>query len=252
MGAARYGSHMRLSAEPGGCASVIPAANLPSNRATPVAPTGKTQHSDPSITERPPMLIFWKERLAYLAVPKTGSTALHRAMGGRASMAVRQPTGLKHAQLFRFERWVKPYLESQGGTGFETMAVVRHPVDWLGSWYRYRARPEIDGHPNSTKDISFDGFVQAWCQDKPPDFARVGSQARFCQNRAGQMGIDHLFRYDAHAALDQFLTDRLGAGWPTQRHNTSPSMPLHLSPATRQLLSDTHPQDFALWEQARH
>lgn len=198
------------------------------------------------------MLVFWKERLVYLAVPKTGSTAVHQALGGRASMAVRHPTGLKHAQLFRYERWIKPYLETQGGTGFETIAVVRDPVDWLGSWYRYRARDQIVGQPNSTRDISFDSFVQAWCQDDPPAFARVGSQARFCQNREGRMAVDHLFRYEARDALQDFLMQRLGTGWPTARLNTSPAMTLDLSEGTRQLLSDTHPQDFALWEAAHH
>lgn len=198
------------------------------------------------------MLVFWKERLVYLSVPKTGSTAVQEALARRASMVVRHPTGLKHAQLFRYERWIKPYLESQGGTGFETVATVREPVDWLGSWYRYRARDQLVGQANSTRDMSFDAFVEAWCSDDPPPFARVGSQARFCQSRDGAMGVDHLFRYEARGLLQTFLMERLGTGWPSARHNVSPDMALELSPATRRLLLDTHPQDFALWEQARH
>jgi len=33
---------------------------------------------------------------------------------------------------------------------------MREPISWLGSWYRFRQRPHLDGRPASTKDMSFD------------------------------------------------------------------------------------------------
>ncbi len=51
------------------------------------------------------MLVFTKERLAFLAVPKTGSTAYHSALAARADMVVTAPPELKHANLFRYDRF---------------------------------------------------------------------------------------------------------------------------------------------------
>ena len=41
------------------------------------------------------MLVFYKERLAFLAVPKTGSTAYHTALRDRADLVVTDPPDLK-------------------------------------------------------------------------------------------------------------------------------------------------------------
>ena len=37
------------------------------------------------------MLVFWKENLVFLAVPKTGTTAIEGALAPRASMVLRDP-----------------------------------------------------------------------------------------------------------------------------------------------------------------
>ena len=62
--------------------------------------------------------------------------------------------------------------------------------------------------PRSTRGMDFDAFVQAWCADPQPEFAAVGSQARFLQPRNGK-GVDHLFRYEEIDRLVAFLEDRL-------------------------------------------
>ncbi len=74
------------------------------------------------------MLVFWKERLVLLAVPKTGTTALEGALAPRASVVMRDPPTVKHAPLYRYRRFVEPLLKASGGEGFETVAVVREPV----------------------------------------------------------------------------------------------------------------------------
>ncbi|MFT7107527.1 MAG: hypothetical protein ACJAVT_002051 [Yoonia sp.] len=61
------------------------------------------------------MLVFWKENLVLLAVPKTGSTALQGALAPRASMVFRDPPKLKHAPCYRYRRFLKPYFVQTGG-----------------------------------------------------------------------------------------------------------------------------------------
>ena len=108
------------------------------------------------------MLLFWKERLVFLAVPKTGTSAYEAALQTRASIAVLDPPELKHAPIYRYNRFFRPMFERTGGEDMETLAVVRDPLDWLGSWYRYRRRPFLDGKRTSTADVSFDaGFSDA-------------------------------------------------------------------------------------------
>lgn len=194
------------------------------------------------------MLVFWKERLVFLSVPKTGTTAWEAALAPRAAMAIQDPPELKHAPVYRYNRFFRPMFDKFGATDMETLAVMRNPVDWLGSWYRYRRRPFMAGQRNSTLEVSFDAFVTAWMQDRPPPFANVGSQAKFLEERPNGTGVTHLFRYEDQAGLRRFLEDRLGGPITLGRANVSPVMPLELSPAVTQALRQKAAADFALWE----
>lgn len=195
------------------------------------------------------MLVFWKERLVLLAMPKTGTTALEAALAPRADLVLRNPPVVKHTPLHRFRRFLAPYLVATGAGEFETVALVREPVDWLGSWYRYRGRAEIAGHENSTAGMSFDDFVRACCRREPPPFAQVGSQARFLHD-AGGPGITHLFRYEDQPRFLGFLESRLGAMPALRRLNVSPQAALALSPGVEKRLRDKRAAEFALWERA--
>src|SRR6056297_216797 len=124
----------------------------------------------------PDLLVFSRQNLVLLSVPKTGSTAYEAALASHAAIIVSAPPELKHAPVFRYNRFFRPMIERFMAAEPDVVAVMREPIDWLGSWYRYRRRDALSGHPNSTMGISFDGFVSAYCQGQPPAFARVGSQ----------------------------------------------------------------------------
>jgi hypothetical protein len=197
------------------------------------------------------MLVFWKERLVFLAVPKTGTTALEGALAPRAALVMRDPPTLKHAPLYRYRRFVEPMLKAVGGEGFETVAVLREPVSWLSSWYRYRHRDDLVGHPNSTRGVSFDDFVREYARGKPAPYAALGSQAKFVCDAEGRVGVTHLFRYEARDVLTAFLTARLGALPPDlPRLNVSPEMEVTITDETRAILQRKRPEEFSVWEQA--
>lgn len=196
------------------------------------------------------MLVFWKERLVFLAVPKTGTTALEEALAPRADMVIRNPPELKHANVTRYQRWIEPFLEKAGGPRPETVAVVRHPVDWLKSWYRYRHRDDLVGHPNSTRDLSFDAFVDDYCRETQPPHAHVGSQANFVTDSKGVLRIDHLFRYEESGRLHDFVEARLGYRPEPRRANVSPVVDLALSPGVEARLRRKRPEEFDIWDEA--
>jgi hypothetical protein len=195
------------------------------------------------------MLVFWKEKLVLLAVPKTGTSALERVLAAKCDIAVLDPPELKHAPMYRYNRFFRPMFEKPCKTvDMETMAIIREPISWLGSWYRYRRRPFNEGRPASTHEISFDEFVQGYCAEKTPEFARVGSQARFVEPSKQGPGPDHLFRYEDPASWIGFLEQRLGYAIDLPKVNVSPQMVLDLSPQTEQLLRQTHADEFALYD----
>ncbi len=196
------------------------------------------------------MLIFWKARLVFLAVPKTGSTAFETALSPHAALVVRDPPELKHAPVYRYNRFFRPMMEKMGAETMDVLAVVREPVDWLGSWYRYRQRDFLNGKPVSTRDISFDAFCQAYATGDPPPYANVGSQAKFVEPRPNGTAVSHLYKYENQVGLIGFLEDRLGVALDIPRRNVSPPSDLALSPETEARLRRKCVADFEVWQSA--
>lgn len=193
------------------------------------------------------MLVFSKARLVLLSVPKTGSTAYETVLAPHAAIAVSAPPELKHAPVFRYNRFFRPMIDRFFDGAFDVVAVMREPLDWLGSWYRYRQRPELSGHANSTHGLSFDDFVTAYCIGEPPPCARVGSQAKFLEPQRNGARVTHLFRYEDQSGLRSFLAARLGVAVEPAPLNRSPSLPLTLSPRTDTRLRRKFAEDFTLW-----
>ena len=192
------------------------------------------------------MLVFWDQRLAFLATPKTGSTAIAAALESLAAVSIQRPPLLKHSTVHRYRRFIGPYLEAASKDTFTLVALMREPTDWLGSWYRFRQREETEAG-KSTRDISFDEFVRAWCREDRPEFADVGSQERFLRPRQG-VGVDRLFRYEEIDTFVHFLEDRLNCEITLPRINVSPSGATDLTPATEALMRDVAADDYSMYE----
>ena len=191
------------------------------------------------------MLVFWEQRLAFLATPKTGSTAIAAALESLAAVSIQRPPLLKHTTVHRYRRFIGPFLEAASKDSFTVVALMREPKDWLGSWYRFRQREETDAG-KSTKGMSFDDFVQAWCEDSRPDFADVGSQGKFLRPRQG-VGVDRLFRYEEIDSFVHFLEERLDCEITLPRLNVSPPGATELTAATEARLREAAAEDFALY-----
>ena len=193
------------------------------------------------------MLVFWKQRLVYLATPKTGSTAVEAALEPLASVVIQRPPELKHTSAYRYWRHLAPFLEKAADEDFMVVAVMREPLDWLGSWYRYRQRSDALQPERSTAGMSFNSFVEGYLSDPQPDFARVGHQSRFLVPEKGP-GVDRIFRYDDMGGFVSFLEDRLDCEISLPRLNVSPAGSLDLTPAMRARLVAEYARDFALYD----
>lgn len=195
------------------------------------------------------MLVFWKEKLVLLSVPKTGTTTLEKALGPQAAIIVSDPPELKHAPVYRYNRFFRPMFERVcKEDNMETVAVMREPVSWLGSWYRFRRRDFMKGRPNSTHDYSFDEFVQAYISGDKPSFANVGSQAKFLEPRPNGTSVTHMFRYEDQPKLIGFLQNRLNTQIELTRENVSPVMDVNLSPRIETQLRQRCSDEFELYD----
>jgi hypothetical protein len=192
------------------------------------------------------MLIFAQERLAYLAVPKTGSTAIEMALRPAAEIILAKRR--KHMNAQGYRRKMAPFLKSAFGVECETVALMRDPVDQIRSWYKYRSRDEIAGQPNSCRSMSFDDYIRAVASDTPPDCAQIGSQFVFLSDGAGQLGVDHLFAYAHQPAFLAFMEERLKMTIRLKRQNVSPRMRAPLSPAAEAHLRARRAEEFALYD----
>ncbi len=196
------------------------------------------------------MMVFWEQRLVVLATPKTGSTALESALELRAAMVSRRPPELKHTPAYRYRRFLAPWLEKTAGERFEVVALMREPVDWLGSWYRFRQRQTRPVSRFDTSGMTFDAFVEGYIAKPRPGFADVGSQSRFLSDGKG-LGVDRVFAYDRMAGFIAFLSERLEMAIELQRENVSPVLPLMLSPEVLSRFRAACPADFSLYQSIR-
>lgn len=193
------------------------------------------------------MLIFWKARLVFLAVPKTGTSAYESALGNKASAVISDPPELKHAPFYRYCRFIRPAYRQVMNAEMDTMAVIREPVSWLGSWYRYRRRPFMKGRVNSTHDINFDTFINEHLRGNPPSRANVGRQSRFVGPTKDGERVTHLFKYEDQMKIIEFLQDRLQCQIDLGTRNESPSEILTYSPQTHAKLERKYAAEFELW-----
>lgn len=192
------------------------------------------------------MLVFATANLVLFAVPKTGSTAYHLALRSKADIALSGRAGIKHLTVRKYERHFLPYLQAAHGLTPERVAVIRDPLEYLRSWYRYRQRADGPADSKRVRDMGFDAFVLATLEPRPPAVAKIGSQLAFVSGRDGTPRVDHLFAYERPMILRQFLSDRLGFAVKPAQKNVSPPAETTISPAVEAQLRTARKPEFAL------
>jgi len=198
------------------------------------------------------MLIFLEPRLVLFSVPKTGTTALEQALAPRAEISFRSRPEIKHINHRQYVNQIKPLLAPLGRPAFERVAVIREPLDWLRSWYRFRARDALIGHPNSTAHISFERFLRDYLSEgERPAYARLNRQSDFLANAKGEIRIEHLYRYEALPALVEFLSQRLGIPIELPRSNVSPRAATDLDPEVEAWARAALSRETEVWQSAR-
>ncbi|MBC7138385.1 MAG: gamma-glutamyl kinase [Defluviimonas sp.] len=196
------------------------------------------------------MLISYAHSLVLFAVPKTGSTALEYALAPCCDVKLTGAPARRHTTMQMYAARLEPKVRALCPVEPELVALVREPLDWLGSWYRYRGRPNMRAPQNSTRGMSFDRFIEGYLSDVPPAPARLGTQTGFLSRKEGGCGATTLFPYERFAEAVAYLRRRLHAEAEPEVVNVSPPALLSLSPELEARLRQERGADFALHRQA--
>jgi hypothetical protein len=190
-------------------------------------------------------------KLVILSQPKTGTVALTQAIKRRGAGGIMfvNPPRMKHIRYDAFLRHVAPMLADVGRLNREdylVVAVMREPLDWVGSWYRFRTRDFLKNANDSrsslyTGDMSFESFVRDYCRPKDVKLrhASVGNACQVAMAAPRVVGVDLLFPYEDMSGLHQLIESRAGLVLEMQQANVSPKLPLDLSDEARALLRAT-------------
>lgn len=194
------------------------------------------------------MLIFWEQRLVFLATPKAGSTAVEVALESLASVSMQRPAPMKHMSATDYHQVLAPWLAARAGAPFTTVALMREPIGWLRSWYRFRTRDDMEDPDHPMAGKSFDAFAQDYMAPKPPPQADIGSQSAHLCGPDGLPRVDRIFRYEEIDAFMDFLEDRLDCAITLSRVNVPPAADVALQPETEAALKRAMAADFRLYD----
>lgn len=195
------------------------------------------------------MLIFLRHKLAFLATPKTGTTAVEMALRPQAEIVFGK--NRKHVTAVRYARKVAPFLEDTFGVRPDAVAIMRNPTDQIASWFRYRNADRLVGSDLSTRDITFDAYVREVICDDPPPRAQIGSQYNFLTDGNGTVMAEHVFAYESQPDFRQFMADRLDKDVTFKPKNVSPRGETDLSGETLALLRAERAAEFDLYDRIK-
>lgn len=174
------------------------------------------------------MLISLKHHFAFLCHKKCASNSIEAMLREHCEISVGGPPKLRHANYRQYEKYFAPYVEACiGKAGVETVCLVREPVSWLYSVYRFRSRPVLrdpdnEHHYRSTSGITFAEFVSAYMEPSPLPFADVGCQFDFVRREDGQVGVDRIFPYESIDDFVRFMSEKIGQNLCLGYTNVSP------------------------------
>lgn len=175
------------------------------------------------------MLISVKYNFVFLCTPKNASTSIEAVLNSYSDIALLGLPAFRHTNFMEYSQHIKPYMKEKAGIGnLETTCLIREPLSWLNSWYRFRSRyelrnPEHPNHKNSTYGIPFPEFVEAYMSPNPPSYANVGSQFRFVKDNTNNIGVDKIFLYENIDDFVDYMSQKVGKKLILGNKNMSPN-----------------------------
>ena len=192
------------------------------------------------------MLISTEKKFIFVANSKTASTSIELALKPHA-LALPQETPAKKHRFLETILADHPRIVASlpgGAAAFFKFGVMRDPIDWITSWFRYRQGNKVDAP--LPPELSFEDFwaLDDWTKWLKPGRKRL--QKDFFHAADGRLLADYVVPYaeiDRHFPL---ICDRLGIAAKLDRVNVSRiASGVTLSPALEAELRDFYREDYA-------
>ena len=174
------------------------------------------------------MLISVKHNYVFLCTPKCASVSIEAMLKPYCDIALLGLPAFRHTNYTEYSQYLEPYLKEKAGIdSIETICLVREPLSWLKSWYKFRSRhelrnPNASNHKNSTYGIQFSEFIEAYISPNPPAFADVGSQFDFVKDYMNEVGVDRIFFYENIEDFVEYMSHKVGKKLKIKNKNVSP------------------------------
>ena len=180
----------------------------------------------------------------FLCTTKTASTSIEHALTKHCELITRgkHATELKHINYRGYSRYIEPMIENIAGIRPETVCVMREPIDWLYSWYRYRKRDKVKKE-RSTREMNFQEFCELYLEGK----AMLGRQSNFMKNQEGTVGVDRVFRYENLDLLRNYFEEKIGKEIEFPVMNVSPHGEMELNEDLKKRLVEYLQEDYELY-----
>ena len=150
------------------------------------------------------------------------------------------------------QKFVLPLLKIHGSENFTTVAIVREPIEWFSSWYRYYSKLRFKKENYFTGNISLEEYANTYCTQQDSELFRFKKQSQIILNGQNKNLISHLFKYSAkNDKLVNFLEKKLERKIHLPHLNNSPKISLNLSEKTKKRLSNVLLDDYKLYKFAQ-
>ena len=166
------------------------------------------------------MLISISKRFLFIANSKTASTSLSKALRPYAEIERQGSPDRKHVSMgavldhYKFLFELPPFAPDT----FFRFGVIRDPLDWIHSWYRYRQRAK------GTRLIASTTTFEDFWRRRDWNIIKNGSpnlQIYKFTDKDFKPLVDYLIPYDQLAEHFQLICDTMGIETNLERLNTS-------------------------------
>ena len=170
------------------------------------------------------MLVSVEHNFVFLCTPKCASNSIHAALTPYSDISISHPPYFKHTNYRAYSEYIEPYIKVRAGiNSIETVCLVREPISWLYSWYRFRSRFQARGSMYSTAHLTFSEFIEGYMLSEQPTFAQVGSQFHFVKKHdSDEVGINKVFAYENLDGFLKYMSQKIDKELTLERLNASP------------------------------
>lgn len=193
------------------------------------------------------MLISTGKRFVFVANTKTASTSIEELLRPHADIVLQGNPQRKHMPLARALRDEAPFANGADPASYFKFGVMRDPLEWIGSWFRYRRGNQVAAPLPPEMD-----FAAFWQQ---ADWnLRRGDGSRYLQSdlfldHDGQLLADVIIPYDQLDTMMTILGTALGLPALLPRSNVSALTDTGpLPPELRDEMRTFYASDYALLE----